>query len=220
MYVCLQYADENIEWGVPQNRIRPQKFVVDDLVEVNCGGKGEWHAAKVVDVDGDTYKVKYGNKSFFAKAVPHSTTKDRIIKKSTTKSNRAESKRRRMEETVSLKYKPVSSKSKRPCASHNPDPISSKLTKSEAMTRLRETLRDFSTSAMMSTEKFKFKFVPGINELTFKDDDRFDIDNLIFDQHETTTHAYIRDGGCLGSRSPVNVTNLQVGHNTTQHNTT
>ena len=59
MHVCLQYADGDIELGVPQNRIRPQKFVVDDLVDVNCGGKGEWHAAEVVDVEGDTYKVKY-----------------------------------------------------------------------------------------------------------------------------------------------------------------
>lgn len=60
----LQYADGDVELSVPRRRIREQKFVVGDVVEVNCGGKGLWYTSEVikVHVDGVTYDVKPGIK--------------------------------------------------------------------------------------------------------------------------------------------------------------
>ena len=57
----LQFADGDVELGVPRDRIRSQNFTVGDAVEVNCGGKGVWHAAEVIQTncDGSKYEVKF-----------------------------------------------------------------------------------------------------------------------------------------------------------------
>ena len=62
--VGLQYANGDIELDVPPHRVRSQTFVVGDAVEVNCGGKGVWHAAELTKVhnDGLAYDVRYAKR--------------------------------------------------------------------------------------------------------------------------------------------------------------
>ena len=156
-FVGVQYTNGDIELGVPPHCVRAQKFMVGDMVEVNCGGKGVWHAAEVTEAhdDGITYDVRYGSQNAFTKGVLHSTTSDRLHEKAKTVSNRAISKRRRAN-TEGLDP----SKCKKLVVSQRTCPVTdpaSKLTKSQAMTQLRETLRHFSTSAVMSVETFKFQ---------------------------------------------------------------
>ena len=202
----LQYADGEVELAVPRDCIRAQTFVIGDVVEVNCGDKGVWHSAEVLrtncGVSEHAYDVKYGSKNTFAKGVTHENTKDRLHKKSEELRFRVESKRRRESERAEPQFR-------RPCIRDNPRP-NSKLTKGQAMEQLRKTLQHFSTSFLMSEEKFKLKFVEGVNQLTFVDDDRFNPENLIYNQLETAPHYCLRDLGCLGSRTPVNNTTLQA----------
>ena len=88
-------------------------------------------------------------------------------------------------------------RNKRPLPS---PPVSSpnlKLTKSESMLRLRKSLKHYSSSCLLSrNDKFKFRFVEGINELTFQDDERFRDENIFFSNVETIAHKHVRDLGC------------------------
>ena len=86
-----------------------------------------------------------------------------------------------------------------------------KLTKSQAMAQVRKRLRHFSTSNLMTKDaKFQFQFVEGINELKFKDDQRFRPENIIYGKHETAPQACLRDLGCCGMTTPSSGQAFQV----------
>ena len=91
-----------------------------------------------------------------------------------------------------------------------------KLTKSESMLRVTKTLKHYSSSRLLSRDdKFKFRFVEGINQLTFQDDERFRDENIFFANVETVPHKHVRDLGCRGLSTPNHVEGqrLRVGDN-------
>ena len=103
-----------------------------------------------------------------------------------------------------------------PTSSDSPPSPKSKLTKNQAMSQFRRKLRHFSTSTLMSKkpgEKFKLRFVEGLNQLTFNDDERFASANLIHGDGELAPHQYLRDLGCRGSTTHVTGQALRVGDN-------
>ena len=92
---------------------------------------------------------------------------------------------------------------------------STKLTKSEAKARVRQTMKNYSASQFVSStdDKFKLRFKEGINQLTFEDDDRFLDENIIFGDDSRVKHKHIRDLGCEGRTTHVKGQRLQVGDN-------
>ena len=81
------------------------------------------------------------------------------------------------------------------------------------MFRVRKKLKTYSSAFLLSsTDKFKFRFVEGINQMTFKNDDRFADENIFFDNSETVSHEWVRGRGCLG-RTTSEGQRLRVGDN-------
>ena len=83
------------------------------------------------------------------------------------------------------------------------------------MTRVRKKLKTHSSSFLLSStdDKFKLRFKEGINQLTFKDDDRFLDENIIFGDSSRVKHKHVRDLGCGGRTTHVEGQRLQVGDN-------
>ena len=92
---------------------------------------------------------------------------------------------------------------------------SNKLTRSESMLRVRERIRDYSSSCLLSStdDAFDLRFMEGKNQLTFSDDDRFLAANIFFGDTDTVSHKHVRDLGCQGLTSHVDGERLRVGDN-------
>ena len=100
----------------------------------------------------------------------------------------------------------------------SPPPVSApslKLTKSESMLRVRKKLNEYSSSCLRTSncDKFKFRFEEGINQLTFKDDERFRDENIFFGDIETVSHKHVRERRCRGLTTHVEGQRLRVGDN-------
>ena len=64
-------------------------------------------------------------------------------------------------------------------------------------------MKDFAASFLVSDKKFKLEFIEGINQLTFKDDERFAGENILYGDSERVPHKHVRDSGCGGRRTHV-----------------
>ena len=92
-------------------------------------------------------------------------------------------------------------------------PIRRKLTKSEAMDRVRQRLKDYAASFLTSSNDFDKQFVEKVNQLTFNDDERFAKENIFFGDSERVPHKHVRDVGCGGGSTHVEGQRLRVGDN-------
>ena len=92
--------------------------------------------------------------------------------------------------------------------------ITLKLTKTQAMSRVRKKMKTYAASFLVSsTDKFKFRFVETVNQFTFNDDDRWHVTNIIYGDSEVVPHKRMRDLNCGGRTTHVEGQRVCVGDN-------